>query len=90
MVTHLFDDARLMEGAMDKAEELLAHGAWAVSLTKEAMWASLEIPGLQTAIDLENRQQILLGTTLESIGPVGRVFGDHADSASASPGGEPA
>jgi hypothetical protein len=42
------------------------------------MWASLEIPGLQAAIDLENRQQILLGTTLESIGPVGRVFGEPA------------
>ena len=78
VVTHLYDDDHLMEGAMAKADELLAHGAWAVSLTKEAMWASLEIPGLQVAIDLENRQQILLGTTLESIGPVGRVFGEPA------------
>ena len=78
VVTHLYDDDHLMEGAVAKADELLAHGAWAVSLTKEAMWASLEIPGLQAAIDLENRQQILLGTTLESIGPVGRVFGEPA------------
>ncbi len=62
LVTHLHDDAELMGAALAKADELLAHGAWAVSLTKEAMWASLEIPGLQAAIDLENRQQILLGT----------------------------
>jgi enoyl-CoA hydratase len=26
------------------------------------MWAALEIPGLQAAIDLENRQQVLLST----------------------------
>jgi len=45
VVTHLFEEGQLMEAALAKAGELLAHGAWAVSLTKEAMWASLEIPG---------------------------------------------
>jgi enoyl-CoA hydratase len=30
-----------------------------VALTKEGMWSALEIPGLQAAIDLENRQQIM-------------------------------
>lgn len=92
VVTHLFDDDRLMDGAMDKAAELLAHRPWSVSLTKEAMWASLEIPGLQAAIDLENRQQVLLGASLESVGPVGRVFGhpdDRGSDDSASDGGGP-
>jgi enoyl-CoA hydratase len=28
-------------------------------LTKEGMWSALEIPGMQAAIDLENRQQIM-------------------------------
>ena len=91
LVTHLHDDSELMGAALAKADELLAHGAWAVSLTKEAMWASLEIPGLQAAIDLENRQQILLGTTLESLGPVGRVFGgtgEGVSTAGAPAGGE--
>jgi enoyl-CoA hydratase len=32
-------------------------------LTKEAMWAALEIPAMQTAIDLENRQQIMASRT---------------------------
>ena len=30
-----------------------------VALTKEGMWSALEIPGMQAAIDLENRQQIM-------------------------------
>jgi enoyl-CoA hydratase len=84
VVTHLFDDADLLDGALAKADELLAHGAWAVSLTKEAMWSSLEIPGLQAAIDLENRQQILLGTTLGAFGPVGRSLGEPTDQPEAS------
>ena len=34
-----------------------------VALTKEGMWSALEIPGLQAAIDLENRQQIMASAT---------------------------
>ena len=29
------------------------------------MWTALEIPGLQAAIDLENRQQIMASTTAD-------------------------
>ena len=34
-----------------------------VAMTKEGMWSALEIPGMQASIDLENRQQIMLGQT---------------------------
>jgi enoyl-CoA hydratase len=34
-----------------------------VALTKEGMWSALEIPGMQQAIDLENRQQIMASAT---------------------------
>ena len=30
-----------------------------VALTKEGMWVSLEMLGIQAAIDMENRQQIM-------------------------------
>jgi enoyl-CoA hydratase len=32
-------------------------------MTKRTLWANLEIPGMQAAIDLENRNQLLLGLT---------------------------
>ena len=34
----------------------------AVAMTKEAMWTALEVP-MQAAIDIENRQQIMLSQT---------------------------
>jgi len=59
LVVDVVEDEELMDVAMRKAEEMLRNAPFAVSLTKEAMWASLEIPAMQTAIELENRQQIL-------------------------------
>jgi enoyl-CoA hydratase len=62
LVTHLFDDDALLDAAHAKADEICANAPWGVALTKEAMWSALEIPGLQAAIDVENRQQVLLTT----------------------------
>ena len=49
----------LMDAAYAKAEEIKMNTPLGVALTKEGMWSALEIPGLQAAIDLENRQQIM-------------------------------
>ncbi|MEY2627361.1 MAG: hypothetical protein RJB08_1120 [Actinomycetota bacterium] len=49
----------LLERAYAKAAEIMLNSPIGVALTKEGMWSALEIPGLQAAIDLENRQQIM-------------------------------
>jgi enoyl-CoA hydratase len=49
----------LLDAALAKAEEIRLNTPLGVALTKEGMWSALEIPGLQAAIDLENRQQIM-------------------------------
>ena len=49
----------LLDAAYVKAQEIMLNSPIGVALTKEGMWASLEIPGLQAAIDMENRQQIM-------------------------------
>ena len=50
----------IVDGLEDvKAQEIMLNSPIGVALTKEGMWASLEIPGLQAAIDMENRQQIM-------------------------------
>ncbi len=49
----------LIDAALAKAEEIRLNTPLGVALTKEGMWSALEIPGLQAAIDLENRQQIM-------------------------------
>lgn len=59
LVTEVVPDGSVLEAAYAKAEEIMLNSPIGVALTKEGMWSALEIPGLQAAIDLENRQQIM-------------------------------
>ena len=65
LVVELVDDGALLDTAMVKAHQVMANTPFGVALTKEGMWSSLEIPGLQAAIDLENRQQIMASATAD-------------------------
>jgi enoyl-CoA hydratase len=56
-------DDQLLDLALAKAELIMSNTPFGVALTKEGMWAALEIPGMQAAIDLENRQQIMASAT---------------------------
>jgi enoyl-CoA hydratase len=59
LVVDAVPDDLLLEAAFSKAEEVMLNTPIGVALTKEGMWSALEIPGLQAAIDMENRQQIM-------------------------------
>jgi enoyl-CoA hydratase len=59
LVVDLVSDAQLLDVALRKAAEVMQNSPFGVALTKEGMWTALEIPGIQAAIDLENRQQIM-------------------------------
>jgi enoyl-CoA hydratase len=59
LVTEVLPGDVLLDAAYIKAQEIMLNSPIGVALTKEGMWASLEIPGLQAAIDMENRQQIM-------------------------------
>jgi enoyl-CoA hydratase len=65
LVVDLLDDHALLDAAYAKAEQVMSNAPFAVALTKEGMWSALEIPGLQAAIDLENRQQIMATATAD-------------------------
>lgn len=59
LVTEVVPHEALLEAALTKAEEIKLNTPLGVALTKEGMWSALEIPGMQAAIDMENRQQIM-------------------------------
>ena len=59
LVTDVVPDVALEDAVLAKAAEIMLNSPIGVALTKEGMWSALEIPGLQAAIDLENRQQIM-------------------------------
>ncbi len=63
LVVELVDDGAVLDAALAKADLVMANSPFGVALTKEGMWSALEIPGMQAAIDLENRQQIMASAT---------------------------
>jgi enoyl-CoA hydratase len=65
LVVDLVDDHALLDAAYAKAEQIMLNSPFGVALTKEGMWSALEIPGMQAAIDLENRQQIMASATAD-------------------------
>ncbi|MFM7686315.1 MAG: enoyl-CoA hydratase/isomerase family protein [Actinomycetota bacterium] len=65
LVVDVLDDEALLDAAMTKAHEIMRNAPFGVALTKEGMWSALEIPALQNAIDLENRQQIMASATAD-------------------------
>jgi len=65
LVTDVLDGDALLDAAFAKADEIMRNTPFGVALTKEGMWSALEIPGMQAAIDLENRQQIMASATAD-------------------------
>lgn len=65
LVVELVDDDTLLDAALTKAAQVMLNSPFGVALTKEGMWTALEIPGMQAAIDLENRQQIMASMTAD-------------------------
>ncbi len=63
LVVDVVNDDTLLDAAITKAHEVMRNAPFGVALTKEGMWGALEIPALQNAIDLENRQQIMASAT---------------------------
>src|SRR3989440_1603709 len=49
----------LLQRAQRAAREIAALAPWGVRLTKQGMWTALEIPSERTAVEYEDRQQIM-------------------------------
>lgn len=65
LVIDLVDDGAVLDAALAKAQQVMLNTPFGVALTKEGMWSALEIPGMQAAIDMENRQQIMASATAD-------------------------
>ncbi len=66
LVSNVVDDAELLPTAIDLASQIAAHSALGVQLTKRALQANVDAPDLATAIELENRNQVITHATDEA------------------------
>lgn len=63
LVSRVVPNGQGLNTALDTAEAMCQFSPYGLRMTKQVLWTNLEIAGLQAAIDLENRNQLLLGLT---------------------------
>jgi enoyl-CoA hydratase len=63
LVARVVPDAELLDAAMELAATICSYSPFGVVMTKEVMHANLDASSIEAAIQLENRTQILAGTT---------------------------
>ncbi len=59
LLADLVELDRLPARALEAASQISELAPWGVQLTKQGMWAALEIPSEQAAVEYEDRQQIM-------------------------------
>ena len=59
LVAEVVPPERLLDRARQAAAQIAQWAPWGVRLTKQGMWAALEIPSEQAAVEYEDRQQIM-------------------------------
>ncbi len=59
LVAEVVEEDQLLGRALEAAQQIAALAPWGVRLTKRGMWAALEIPSEQAAVEYEDRQQIM-------------------------------
>jgi len=67
LVSRAVPDERLLTEALELAARIGEYSTHGVAMTKRVMWASLECGSLEAAIDLENRNQLLVRMTTENL-----------------------
>jgi enoyl-CoA hydratase len=63
LVSHVMDDEDVLDRAIQMASAMTHLSPLGLTLTKDTLWGALEVGSLQTAVDLENRTQLLAGFT---------------------------
>jgi len=63
LVSRVVPDAEMLECAFEMAAAMCQYSPYGVQMTKQVIWANLENTSLAAAIELEDRNQIMLGMT---------------------------
>lgn len=63
LVSRVVPDNQILDCALDIAEGMCQYSPYGVQMTKQVIWANLENTSLAAAIELEDRNQIMLGMT---------------------------
>lgn len=63
LVSRVLRDGELIGACLDVAESMVRFSPYGMTMTKDVLWANLEVASLEAAIELEDRNQLMLGFT---------------------------
>ena len=63
LVSRVLPDDELLETCLDVAESMCQFSPYGLAMTKDVLWANLEVASLDAAVELEDRNQLMLGFT---------------------------
>ena len=67
LVSQVVEDDELIASALELADRMCGYSAHGLAMTKEVLWSNLEAGSLKAAIDLENRNQLLVRMTTQNL-----------------------
>jgi enoyl-CoA hydratase/carnithine racemase len=67
IASRLSEDGAVLDDALAVAETLCGYGKFGLESTKQVLWANLDAGCLETALQVENRSQILASTSGEMV-----------------------
>jgi enoyl-CoA hydratase len=63
LVSRVVADGTVLDEALAMAGQMCEFSPYGLAMTKNVLWASLEVSSLETAVELEDRNQLMLGFT---------------------------
>ncbi len=63
LVSRVLPDDELMPGVLELAARMAEFSPYGLQMTKDIIWVNLENPSLEAAIEIEDRNQLMLGFT---------------------------
>lgn len=74
LVSRVVPEEDLLDTALETAATMAAYSPYGLAMTKDILWVNLENPSLESAIEIEDRNQLMLGFT-ENLPEAIRSFG---------------
>lgn len=63
LVSRVVPDDQLLDTALELAGRMCRFSPYGLAMTKDVLWVNLENPSLESAIEIEDRNQLMLGFT---------------------------
>jgi enoyl-CoA hydratase len=63
LVSRVLPDDELLDACLEVAGSMTAFSPYGLAMTKDVLWANLEVASLEAAVELEDRNQLMLGFT---------------------------